>query len=133
MNNIPKPAVSTAVTYEEWEQAAINMTVAPGKILDCSSMKKIKDHPKIVGFMTGPVGVYNSKPIEAMARRLNDISKLDELLSARTGDILMYQILQVPDVMEDATLDQSTKEIIKIYAPRRMDGFWLIRYVEVLR
>lgn len=130
--------LTTVVTYDEWllhaEEIKSRMGSRPDVILDVPATENIKDHPKIVGFMTQPVALYdNDKVIEAKTMKLSNISTLPDVLASLPTDIVMYGILCQPGKLTHGVMDPMTFKVILADTPKMSPDFWYIRYAEVNR
>ena len=86
--------------------------------------------PVLTGFMTGPVGVYNSKPLEAKTYAVADITKFREELAAWMVEgkkVFLYMPIWYPGQYVFKKLNPLTFDPVDCDPPEWIEGQWKMR------
>ena len=87
--------------------------------------------PVLTGFMTGPVGIYNSKPLEAKTVAITDITAFREEVAkwmAEGKKVFLYMPIWYPGQHVFKKLNPETFEPVDCDPPEWIEGQWKIRF-----
>lgn len=98
----------------------------PGSMYDLKGVEYLE--PVIEGYMTQPVAVYNSKPIEARTLTFTNISEVLDNMLVNGERIIMYMLIWIPSMPIYDEISKETFELVKLDKPAIRYGAWKMRY-----
>lgn len=87
--------------------------------------------PVLTGFMTGPVGVYNGRSLEARTVVVNDIVSFREKVAKWMTEgkkVFLYMPIWYPSQHVFKKLDPVTFDPVECDPPEWIEGRWKIRF-----
>ena len=130
MNEIEETTKYTTVDKDTWAmmiaEARKTIEFITGAYYDLHGVDYLA--PLVDGYMTGPVAVYNGKPIEARSVMIDDIGDALELMMNNGDRIIMYMLIFMPSMPVYSKLDDATFTNIPLDKPYVTTGKWKLRY-----
>jgi hypothetical protein len=104
--------------------------VHPYDFIDVPGIKFLKHI--FAGFMSGPVAVYQGKPIEAKTRQVSTLDEIKHL--ALTSNLFLYHLKFCPNHPVYTTVNEQSFQPIPLLTEQIVQkSYWVVRYAEIVK